>query len=114
MKSDEKIPKTLTDKRGQFYELHEIENSDEYFELLLTFEHYRVGYVPNTNFRGLGLGKQLLEIVIAHAQFIGVKFIDGMVTGPDKQNTPYLVMFYQDRGFEFTGGGIYLCFDDSP
>ncbi len=60
------------------------------------------------NFRQLGLGTQLLDIVIAHAKRIGVQHIGGLITGPDRDNNPKLYEFYEAHGFQVTENGGHI------
>lgn len=67
------------------------------------------------NFQRLGLGSQLLDIVIAHAKSIGIRHIGGIITDRDRANNPKLTRFYETHGFQITGmdgSRIDLYLDD--
>jgi hypothetical protein len=52
------------------------------------------------NYRGRGLGTILLRSLIAYTQARGFQDIQGQVFQADLENTPYLLRWYQQQGFQ--------------
>jgi hypothetical protein len=52
------------------------------------------------DYRGRGLGTLLLRALIAYVQGRGFQDIQGQVFQADVENTPYLLRWYQQQGFQ--------------
>jgi ribosomal protein S18 acetylase RimI-like enzyme len=52
------------------------------------------------DYRGRGLGTVLLRSLIAYSQGQGFQDIQGHVFQADLENTPYLLRWYQQQGFQ--------------
>jgi GNAT superfamily N-acetyltransferase len=55
------------------------------------------------NYRNKGLGTKLLKLAINYARNRRAKFIYGSVTKEDISRTPFLLQFYERRGFKKSG-----------
>jgi hypothetical protein len=52
------------------------------------------------NYRGRGLGSVLLRCVIAYTRERGFQSVQGQVFRADLENTPYLLQWYRQHGFQ--------------
>ena len=60
------------------------------------------------NFRGQGIGGQLLTTIVTYAKSKGFKCIEGRLVEKDLRQNPRLPQWYQKRGFTVEESAVFL------